>query len=488
MAMTREQAKAAAMRLRALKPELQAMNLDTLIAKIMVNEGNEDVGQGIETPGGMSRETAFQGLPQEAIAKALNFAPPKVVTPASPAPMRPGIPVMAPRPEARQLPQPAVGGPFEPAPEAAPAPAPAPAPAREEVAPAPARKYTSPIRVAASAAKEELDALTAEAEALKTEGKELSAASQLRLKMAQNKYIALETRALAEEAAEIDPERAALLARQEDKIAKQEGRVAAQERMAPWDAVLRGSMALMDPERGKNFVAALGSGLGVGLDEYEAAQAKAAEERARLSQQADQIALQRLDALEKARAAAQAAIAAGEQVDERTIRLAGAEDDLLVAVATRPARIQKAVAEGKKAEVQADLERASILAEIGYKGALAGAAGQRGEDDGVSPTAIFNAQESAQKQAIEYGSKVREKFNEWKLSDNGKANIRSGPEWDAYQADLRIYRVLRKKGGLESVLPDLGVRTKAERERAATGGASKAKLRYDTKTGKLVPN
>lgn len=451
MAMTREQAKAAAMRLRALKPELQAMNLDTLIAKIMVNEGNEDVGQSIETPGGMSRETAFQGLPQEAIAKALNFAPPKVVTPASPAPMRPGVPVMAPRPEARQLPQPAVGGPLEPAPEAV------PAPAREEAAPAPARKYTSPIRVAALAAKEDLDALTAEAEALKTEGKELSAESQLRLKMAQNKYIALETRALAEEAAEVDPERAALLARQEEKIAKQEGRVAAQERMAPWDAVLRGSMALMNPERGKNFLAALGSGLGVGLDEYESAQAKAAEERARLSQQTDQIALQRLDALEKARAAARDAIAAGEQVDERTIRLAGAEDDVLVDVATRPARILKAQAEAKKADIQADLEKDVILADLKYKGALAGAAGARGDGDGSpTPTAVFNAQREAANKASDLRIKSANAFAEWKEktpSGRGLSTEQSGPLWDKYDAIRREYRYWRDKAGRSGGAP-----------------------------------
>lgn len=445
MAMTREQARLIAMRMREAKPELAGMNLDTLIAKIMVNADLPDPSAPVMTPGGMSRETVFDG-----VDTAIMAPPPKMVTPASPAPMRPGVPVMAPRPEAKPVPQPAMGGPLERAR--------AVAPTEEGEEPEQrGSRYRSPFRLAAQAAEAELRALGDEADRAAEEGRELTPESKLKLKMATDKYLALETRAIADEAVQLDPERAALLARQEGRIKSDQERVAREEKEAPWDAILRGGMALMSPRKGANFLAALGEGLGAGLDTYEAAKARAVEQRARLGEKADEVVAQRMDALEKARSAARQAIESGEQFNERTLRLANLTDEALVGEATRPFRISAAESAASKAATEARYAPALAQSEIDYRRNMGAAALARGEGggEGVSPTTLFNAAEEAKEKAIEYQGKVRDKFQAWKESEKGLNFERSGPEWDAYMAELRTYKYLRKRAGLETVLPDL---------------------------------
>lgn len=422
MAMTREQARLIAMRMREAKPELAGMNLDTLIAKIMVNADLPDPSAPVMTPGGMSRETVFDG-----VDTAIMAPPPKMVTPASPAPMRAGVPVMAPRPEAKPVPQPAVGGPLERA------RAVAPTEDGEEPEQGGSR-YRSPFRLAAQAAEAELRALSDEADRVQEEGKELTPESKLKLKMATDKYVSLETRAIADEAVQLDPERAALLARQEGRIKADQERVAREEKEAPWDAILRGGMALMSPRKGANFLAALGEGLGAGLDTYEAAKARAVEQRARLGEKADEVVAQRMDALEKARSAARQAIESGEQFNERTLRLANLTDEALVGEATRPFRISAAESAASKAATEARYAPALAESEVRVRNAQAanylseanGGPGGPGGPKKITATANQDLKqlEKAENEAVKEMTKAR---RDWVAA--GKPE--SGEELDA---------------------------------------------------------
>lgn len=437
--------------------------------------------------------------PQSAIAAGVLGEPPKMVTPASPAPVRPGVPVMAPRPEAAQLPQPAVGGPLEkaraaqpPAPAADVAPA---SPAPQTPAPEGQRKPSiSAERIAANQARRELELITQVIEEITSKGQEPPAEAKLRLDLAQRKAQTLEAEANAVEAAQIDPEVAAIIERQKARVAEEEQRITSDKARAPWEALTAGGLALMNPRKGANFLAALGEGLGVGLETYDTTRAQAAERKARLGERSDQIALQSIDALTKARQAARDAIRRGEEVDERTLQIANLTNENIVKTATRQAVIDKAIADASKAKTEAQYAGPLAQSEIDYRGAMGAAAlarGQGGGDGGPSDTSVYEQTNRSAREATEKATAVRKAFKDWQRSPNGKANIQSGPEWNAYMAERRIYLDLRKKGKMERVLPDLGPVSKGGKAKAAPASrapaaSSKASLRYDPKTGTFV--
>ena len=466
MPMTRQQAELVFDR----NPQLRGLgpNREAAIRKVMQMDpeqlvSNVPAGSPLARPA--TRQTAISaamGGPEE----------PRMVTPAAPAPMRAGIPIMAPRPEARQL-MPAdvrqmasreEAGMPEPEPEAAPEPA----PARAASAPAAVKSgYVSPMRLAMKETERELELLNYNRKRFADEGRPESPELEVAINLAERRLDQQRSIANAEEGATVDADRAALMARQEGRLKGREEQIARDEKDVYADALIKGGLALMNPRPGNNFLAALSEGLGQGLETYDTAKARAIEERARLGAETDALALQKFDALDKARAVARQSILEGKQIDERELRMAGMTDEQMERAATLQARIQRTKAEASKAQTQADYEAASIQSDIDYKGAMGTAANMRasssGDGDGVSPTARFNAAEDAKKKAIERQDTVREKFQAWKESENGLGNLRSGPEWAAYQAELRIYRLLRKQAGLEGVLPDLGATSPGER-------------------------
>lgn len=462
MPMTRQQAEIAFdrdPRLRGLGP-----NREAAIRKVMQMDPDQlvsNVPAGSPLARNVTRQTAISaamGGPEE----------PRVVTPATPAPMRPGIPIMAPRPEAKQL------MPADVRRMAAQEEAGMPEPEAARVAPpasaAPKSSYVSPARIAAREAEREMTLINQVVEALAKEGQPIPPEARIRLERAQQRFASATAEANAEEAAQIDAERAAIFARQEGLLKDREERVGREEKSAFSDALIQGGLALMNPRRGDNFLAALSGGLGQGLETYDAAKAKAVEARARLGSETNALALQRIDALTQARSAAVNAIRRGDEVDERTARMAKMTNEEIADVSLRPFAIQKAKADASLAETRAQYEPQVIQSDIDYKGAMGSAANMRasssGDGDGVSATARFNAAEDAKKKAIERQDTVREKFQAWKESESGSSNIRSGPEWAAYQAELRIYRLLRKQAGLEGVLPDLGATSPGERAKS----------------------
>lgn len=351
MPMTRQQAELAVdrdERLRNLRPSREASI--QLLMRFNPEEIPNRMPAGSPLVRNVTRQTAISaamGGPEE----------PRMVTPATPAPVRPGIPIMAPRPEARQLMPTDVrrmaareeAGMSEPEPEAAPAPAPVrPAPA------AAASGYVSPMRLAMKETERELGLLNYNRKRFADEGRAADPELELAINLAERRLDQQRSIANAEEGATVDPERAALMARQEGRLKSREERIARDEKDAYADALIKGGLALMNPRPGNNFLAALSEGLGQGLETYDATEARAIEERARLGAETDALALQKFDALDKARAVARQSILEGKQLDERELRMAGMTDEQMEKTATLAARIEEKIANARKATAEAN--------------------------------------------------------------------------------------------------------------------------------------
>jgi hypothetical protein len=380
MPMTREQAEFAFEN----NPKLRRLggNREVAIQRLM-RMNPEEVASNVPAGAPIGRPATRQ----TAISAAMGGPEPKMVTPAAPAPMRPGIPIMAPRPEARQL-MPAdvrqMAAREEagmPQPAAVEAPAPAPAPAR--AAPAAAKPgYVSPARIAAREAERELGMLNYNKKKMIDQGIPATAEIEMAIDLAERKLFSLQAEANAEESATIDADRERIFADQQKALDERRGRIASDEKGALSDALIKGGLALMNPQRGANFLSALSGGLGQGLEAYDAVKAKAVEERARLGADTNALALQKIDALTQARSAAVGAIRRGDEVSERTLRIANLTDEAIVNQATQQAKIQTAAANARKAQTQADYEERKILSDLTYQDRAGAAALMRGENSG----------------------------------------------------------------------------------------------------------
>lgn len=298
---------------------------------------------------------------------------PRMVTPASPAPMRPGIPIMAPRPEARQL-MPADVRQMAAREEAGmpePEAAPAPAPVRPAPAAAAASGYVSPMRLAMKETERELELLNYNRKRFADEGRPESPELEVAINLAERRLDQQRSIANAEEGATVDADRAALMARQEGRLKGREEQIARDEKDVYADALIKGGLALMNPRPGNNFLAALSEGLGQGLETYDTAKARAIEERARLGAETDALALQKFDALDKARAAARQSILEGKQIDERELRMAGMTNEQMEKTATLAARIEEQVAKARRATTEADYAPRLLESELGVNAARA---------------------------------------------------------------------------------------------------------------------
>lgn len=283
---------------------------------------------------------------------------------------------MAPRPEARQL-MPAdvrqmasreEAGMPEPEPEAAPEPA----PARAASAPAAVKSgYVSPMRLAMKETERELELLNYNRKRFADEGRPESPELEVAINLAERRLDQQRSIANAEEGATVDADRAALMARQEGRLKGREEQIARDEKDVYADALIKGGLALMNPRPGNNFLAALSEGLGQGLETYDTAKARAIEERARLGAETDALALQKFDALDKARAAARQSILEGKQIDERELRVAGMTNEQMEKTATLAARIEEQVAKARRATTEADYAPRLLESELDVNAARA---------------------------------------------------------------------------------------------------------------------
>lgn len=375
MAMTPQEARVIALRMRAQKPELQNMPMDNLIAKIMMAEGNPDPGATAMTPGGPSRETVFDGL--------ANIFPAKMVTPASPAPMQPGVKLEAPKPTAQMVP-PAVGGPLErpqvtpdqvrQMPTRAPAPAAAPEPAMtDEPMAAPKKAFQSRFKPLLDSTMYELDQLDKLQQAAAAEQKEVPPEIAEKVSVLSDRANRLKALVAAEEGAIVDADRAALLERQTKRLGREEELIEQARKRAPGEALIKFGAALAGAQKGESFASALARGLQAGSESYSSARESREDAKRRIEERRDALTLQNIDALQKARDEAIRMNEAGYTLDKQQIEMANLTDQQIINKATRGAKIEGALAQASKLKTEAEFapilaraDEALKLAQAGY--------------------------------------------------------------------------------------------------------------------------
>jgi len=419
MAMTLQQARAKALQLRSLKPELQNMAVDDLIAQVMASEGAPGAGVGLA-----------------------NLFPPKTLTPSSPAPMMtarlaapkptseivPGLSTDAFR-RAQEVRQRTERGPTIGERDAANAqrqalvdeirgsagaPAPEVAAVREAApaaAPAPEKPtYRSRYRPQLEQKQADLEQLKASIPA----GKEPSAEQASQLRNLSGVVSRLQGMVAAEEAAVVDTERAALLERQAARLGREEELVEQARKRAPFDALIAAGTALGSARPGESFTSALTRGLAAGSEKYTGAlDAREAALRG-IEERRDAYTLQKIDALQSARDKAIEMANAGVQLTRDEYALANLEDADIVAMGTQQARIDEAKARADKARTEAEyaprvlesglaVDRAQISNYLETRGSSSGSG--TGEKP-LSPTQAFNRAEASRKRLADLEEKI----------------------------------------------------------------------------------
>lgn len=402
MAITTEQARARALQLRSDRPELQNMAIDDLIAQIIATEG--------------------QGAPGAGGNLANIFQPARVITPSSPAPMQPAQ-LQAPKPTADMVPgadayrraqevrdftaQPATPderaaanarvqaliaelptGTVERAPEAA-----AAMPVREAAPEAAAEaapekpKFQSRFRPQFEQAKAELEQLKASIPA----GAATTPEQASRLRNLSGVVSRLQGLVAAEEGAVVDAERAALLERQAARLGREEELVEQARKRAPFDALIAGGAALAGAKPGESFTSALTRGLQAGNQSYMGARDAREGSLRGIEEKRDAYTLQKIDAIQSARDKAIEMANAGIQLTKEGYALANLEDADVVALGTKQAKIDEAVANASKAKTEAQLAPETIRTENDLKAAqaayyrLGGGRGSGGGGSGDKP-------------------------------------------------------------------------------------------------------
>ena len=392
MAMTPQQARMAAMRLRTRKPELQSVPVDDLIAQIMASEGAATPGAGV---GGLA--SLF----------------PTRLTAASPAPMQPAR-LEAPKPTAMIVPNAnaARSGPAIPVgaaprsanppladwqkehlarmqaglamPEGQAAPVMAAEVAPRAVAEAPARpKVASRFRTMLEQKEAELEQLRSSVPRTGEIPPELT----FNLDVLSREVSQLKGLVAAEEGAAVDPERAAILERQTQRLGREEELVERARKRAPFDALIAGGAALAGARPGESFASALARGLQAGSQTYRGALDARETSLRGIEERRDAFALQNIDAVQKARDEAIALQNAGRAMTKEQMELAGMTREGATAEAIKPFVISEARSKASKAQIEADTAAETIEAENILRLAQAGsytAGGGRGRGGGGS--------------------------------------------------------------------------------------------------------
>jgi hypothetical protein len=405
MAITPQQARARALQLRAERPELQNMAIDDLISQIIATEGMGAPGAG---------------------GNLANLFPAKMVTPASPAPMQ-ATRLQAPKPTAdmvpgadayrraqevrEQKPTPdeiaavnanrqalvaeARAGAGERVPEVAAAmPAAAPA-AVAEVAPkaAPEKpKFQSRYRPMLEQKQAELQQKQEEIRATTPPGGAPPPVLSYELKILSGEIRQLNGLVAAEEGAVVDAERAAVLERQAQRLGREEELIDRTRRLAPGNALMAFGTALAGAKPGEKFASALARGLQAGSESYTGARDAREESRRSIEERRDALALQSVDAIQKARDRAIEIQNAGGAMSEREMKLANMTEEGATNLALAPFKLRVGKAEASKAETEAEYAPQVFEAELKSQGALAeqrrrppASSGSGGTGD-ISPT------------------------------------------------------------------------------------------------------
>jgi len=383
MAMTIQQAKMAAMQLRAKRPELQNMAVEDLIAQVMASEGAPGAGGG--------------GL-------AEIFQPVRVLTPSSPAPMEAAL-LKAPKPTAEIVPGVDVGS-FRRAQEvrertergptpderaaanarvqeliaalptgteervpavAAAAPAAAPAGVASEAAPK--AQYKSRFRPLLEQAEADLRQMNEQLALTVTQDGKPDRDLAYNLKIKSGEVSRLKGMVAAEEGAVVDADRAALLERQAARLGREEELIEKTRKRAPFDALIAGGAALAGAKPGESFSSALARGLAAGSEKYTGARDAREAALRGIEEKRDAFATQRMDALDSARNKAIELANAGVALTKEEMALVNSRGEGSLAETIRPFKISAAESEAKTAEVTADYAERNAIADLAYQDA-----------------------------------------------------------------------------------------------------------------------
>jgi hypothetical protein len=391
MAMTPQQARARALQLRSLKPELRNMAVDDLIAQVMATEGMGAPGAG----GG---------------ALADIFQLPKTLTAASPAPMM-AARLAAPKPTADIVPgagtdsfrraqqvrertdrEPAPeeraaananrqalveevrAGTGQRAPEVAAATVREAAPvaaAAPEAAPKARAVQASRYRPMLEQAETELRQLDAQQQAIAAQGGTASPELVSKFENLSGKVSQLKLMVAAEEGAAVSAERTAVLERQTQRLSREKELVEQARKRAPFDALIAAGTALGSARPGESFTSALTRGLAAGSQSYTGARDTRETSLRGIEERRDALILQNEDAIEKARADAIALAKTGVEMDAQQLALTKLGRDDVKALATQKADIDLAVAKASSAQTEAKYAPQVFEAEIDAQRALA---------------------------------------------------------------------------------------------------------------------
>ena len=483
MAMTPQQARMKALQLRSLKPELQSVAVEDLVAQIMASEGMGAPGAGV---GGLA-----------------DLFPTKL-TAASPAPMRPAM-LEAPKPTAQLVP---VSNAARPDPRIPVGPTgktlvtnPASIPladwqkemisgmqkgsgavqpdAREAAvaaaAPA-AAPEAAPKPKTASRYRPRLQQKQAQLEQLKASippSGETPTKLAYDLDILSREVSELENLVAAEEAAVADPERAAILERQTARLGREEELVEQARKRAPFDALIAGGTALAGARPGESFASALARGLAAGSESYTGARDAREASLRGIEEKRDTFALQRIDAVMKARDEAIAIQKAGGEMTEQQTKLANMSREGAAAAAMAPFKQRAAEAETKTLETGA--QYADELAQLKVKR-------ERAEIGSEEALADFRRRPPAPRAGATGTKPTGSVYNAIQSRINTISKLLSDPYTPA--ADKAAYRteLAQKKRELAYYGGLLGINVPAP---AAPAKAAKKTRTYNPKTGKL---
>lgn len=423
---------------------------------------------------GLTREDLVQqiiakaegaGTPGTAIGAALMGAQPQTVTPATPAPMQPGVQLVAPKPTAQLMPTPRPP-PMAP-PQAAPPQAPQPQAQELPVAAAPQqaaperRAPQSSYRQALASTREQIAQVQTALAAMPTGQDNILERTRLqtRLQTLNERAANLEGEALATENAQLPEELQAALANQEARIGRREERLQQAQGRTVSDALLAGGAALAQGRDGESLVEALSRGLQAGTQQYDRSRQQIEEGTENIGEARDAVVIKRYEALKQAQKEARDVIRSGRDYDAQTLALATANENLIQKIATGQSTLdvakgqvalikptfETAVANARKAAVGAQYAEADALADIDYKRSAAEENRSRRGDRAREMTA--NQEYNAEQNFIKVDEAMKEALvayeADYELAGGKKAGIDSA-KYAKYKAALDRRESMRR--------------------------------------------
>ena len=365
------------------------------------------------------------GAPGTAIGAAL-MQPPREVTPATPAPMQPGVQLVAPKPTS-PAPTPEQAAPESPAPQR----------------PAPQSSY----RQALGSTQQQIVEVQAALAGMPANKDNLLDRTRLqtRLQMLTDRAGMLEGEALATENAQIPEEVRAALANQEARLARREELMEEARARSPFEALIAGGAALAQGRNGESFAEALSRGLQAGTEKYEQSRQQRLSGIERVGEARDDLVLRNCDALKQAQNEARNIIRSGREYDEKTLAIANATEGLIKNIALGQPTLDTAVAQAQKAAVGAKYAEAEAIADLDLTRSAAEENRRRPGDRAREMTA--NQEYAAEQNFIAANEKMQEALEEYKADyEQAKGNKASmdAAKYAKYKAALKRREDMRR--------------------------------------------